>query len=161
MKKILFILMAVFLIFSASPVYAGPPDVAEGVWKYYIYEEYYKIAGGTTFITTYDYGVLTGTFEGESTEVGTVVIHSNGKASFNALLTFTGEVNGKSGTFKMSVVGRAILGEDWTGQWVILSGTGDLSNLRGEGTWYGPGAGGSFKWGTLYYDGNYHFEPDK
>jgi len=39
MKKILFILMAVFLIFSASPVYAGPPDVAEGVWEYYISSE--------------------------------------------------------------------------------------------------------------------------
>ena len=154
MKKILFLLMAVFLILSTNPVYAGPPNKASGYWTYEITDSETEIKGGNTFMTTNDSGVFTGTFEGVETEVGTVVIHSNGNASFNGTLTFTGEVDGRSGKFTMSVVGRAVLGEDWTGKWVILNGTDELANLRGQGIWYGPG-------GSLEYEGNFHFEPDK
>ncbi len=89
-----------------------------------------------------------------------MVIHCNEAWSFNAIVSFDGTVNGKSGTLKMSVVGkRPDAFADWEGKSVILSGTGELANLRGRGTWWGPGAAEEGKWGDIYYDGNYHFEP--
>ena len=159
MKKILFVLMSVILILSASPAFAGPPDEAGGIWRYIVTDIEVKMAGPNTFMTTYDHGEWTGTFEGLSTEVGMVVVHPSGNTSFNGTLSFVGEVNGKSGTFEMSVVGQCCDEQGWNGQWVILSGTEELANLRGQGTWFGPGAGGPFVWGTVDYAGKYHFEP--
>ena len=99
-------------------------------------------------------------FDGVSTEDGKVVIHSSGFWSFNAIVSFEGEVDGKSGILKMSVVGKAPdQFSDWKGQWVILSGTGELSNLHGQGTWWGPGAPAVGEWGDIYYSGKVKFAP--
>ena len=160
MRKILSILLTVILVLSTSPALAGPPEEVEGVWNYFVYDFDEKLAGRNTFMTTYDWGVWTGTFEGVSTEVGMVVVHPSGKTSFNGTLLFDGIVNGESGTLEMSIVGQCCDEQGhWMGQWVILSGTEGLANLRGQGTWFGPGAGGPFVWGYVNYAGNYHFEP--
>ena len=80
--------------------------------------------------------------------------------SFKAIVSFEGYVDDKYGTLKMSVVGTRPDGlADWQGKSVILSGTGELANLRGQGTWWGPGAPAPEVWGDIYYAGNYHFEP--
>ncbi len=34
-----------------------------------------------------------------------------------------------------------------------------VANLRGQGTWWGPGAPAPEVWGDIDYEGNYHFEP--
>ena len=47
----------------------------------------------------------------------------------------------------------------WHGRWVILRGTDELATLRGQGTWWGPGAPDVGLWGDIYYGGNIHFEP--
>ena len=77
------------------PVQAGPPLEAYGLWQYkpYILEE--RIVGGNTFLKTFEEGLWTGTFAGTSTEDGKVVIHRNGDWSFNAIVSFEGEVEGK------------------------------------------------------------------
>lgn len=160
MKKILFFLMFVLLIFSASPVHAEQPDMASGEWSYMVTDWTQEEVGGNFVFSTYDIGKWEGTFEGTSTEVGLVVIFRSGNSSFKGTLTFEGEVDGRSGTFTMSVVGRKSGVEDWKGQWVILNGTGELANLCGQGTWFGPGAAGFLVWGTVEYEGNYHFEPE-
>jgi hypothetical protein len=49
----------------------------------------------------------------------------------------------------------------WQGNWVILSATGELAGLHGQGAWWGPGAGGPELPGLIYYDGTYHFKPSK
>jgi hypothetical protein len=38
----------------------------------------------------------------------------------------------------------------WTGQWVIISGTGELEGLRGQGTLSGPS-------GVIDFTGKVHF----
>ena len=162
MKKKLFITLLVLMVLSlvAIPAMAGPPEEAAGLWQYQPFILDVKQAGCNTFLTTFENGKWTGTFEGTSTEDGKVVIHCNGAWSFNAIVSFEGSVAGKSGTLKMSVVGTRPDGlADWQGKSVIISGTGELANLRGQGTWWGPGAPAPGVWGNINYDGNYHFEP--
>jgi len=119
-----------------------------------------KEAGCNTFLKTFEEGWWSGTFNGSSTEDGTVVIHCSGAWSFKAIVSFEGSVAGKMGTLTMSVVGSRPDGlADWEGRYVILSGTGELASLRSQGTWWGPGAPAPGEWGDIYYDGNYHFEP--
>ena len=162
MKKkllVLSILLALLLLLTI-PALAGPPQNAEGLWQYQPFILEAKEAGCNTFLTTFENGLWTGTFEGTSTEDGKVVIHCNGAWSFNAIVSFEGSVAGKSGTLKMSVVGkRPDAFSEWEGKSVILSGTGELAQLRGQGTWWGPGAPAPEEWGDIYYEGKYHFEP--
>ena len=162
MKKKLFVLLIVLMALALVSIsaLAGPPEKAEGLWQYQPFILEVKEAGCNTFLTTFENGLWTGTFEGTSTEDGKVVIHCNGAWSFNAIVSFEGSVAGKSGTMTMSVVGTRPDGlADWEGKSVILNGTGDLANLRGQGTWWGPGAPAPEVWGDIYYEGNYHFEP--
>jgi len=163
MKKTCLTLITVFMVLSMLSIaaHAGPPTTAEGLWQYKPTIVDVRVAGGNTFLSTTEEGIWTGTFEGDSTEDGTVVIHSLGFWSFNAIVSFQGEVNGKSGTLEMSVVGsRPDVFADWQGKWVILSGTGDLATLHGQGTWWGPGSLGEGHWGDIYYSGNIHFDPE-
>ena len=152
--------VAALLVGSISAL-AGPPEKAEGLWQYQPFILEVKEAGCNTFMKTFENGLWTGTFEGSSTEDGKVVIHCSGAWSFNAIVSFEGSVAGRTGTLTMSVVGSRPDGlSDWEGKYVILSGTGELASLRGQGIWWGPGASAPGTWGDIYYEGNYHFEPD-
>ena len=163
MKKMLLTLLTLSVILSMLliPALAGPPTAAAGVWKYTPYIVAVRVADGNTFLETFEEGEWTGTFEGESTEDGHVVIHTSGFWSFRGTVSFSQvTVAGKSGTLEMSVVGkRPDVFTDWQGKWVILSGTGDLATLRGQGTWWGPGSPGVGQQGDIYYAGQIHFEP--
>lgn len=111
-------------------------------------------------MTTFENGLWTGTFEETSTEDGKVVIHCNGQWWFRAIVSFEGKVERRSGTLEMLAVGaRAAAVTDWIGKSTILSGTGELANLRGQFEWWGPGAPAPEQWGDIYYEGNFHFEP--
>lgn len=159
MKKFLLILVPLLLFFSANTAVAVTPGQAIGLWQYSSEIVDIKVAGCNTFAKTIEEGIWTGTFEGTSVENGQVVLHCSGAFSFNAIVSFEGSVDGKYGTMVMSVVGSRPDGfSDWNGRFVILGGTGDLTNLHGQGIWYGPGASGG-GWGDIYYEGNYHFEP--
>jgi hypothetical protein len=162
MKKMWLTLLTVVVALSAllMSAQAGPPTTAEGLWQYQPFIEDTRTAGCNTFLDTYENGIWSGTFEGTSTEDGKVVIHCSGAWSFNAIVSYTGEVNGQSGTLQMSVEGSRPDGvSDWHGRWVILRGTEGLATLRGQGTWWGPGSPNPGEWGDIYYEGNVHFEP--
>ena len=155
------VLMVALLSTLLVPVHAGPPTTAGGLWQYKPTIVAVRHADGNTFLTTTEEGKWTGTFEGTSTEDGKVVIHSSGIRSFKGTVSLVGNVGDKSGTLEMSVVGtKPDASADWTGKWVILSGTDGLATLRGQGTWWGPGAPGPGQWGDIDYSGNIHFEPD-
>ena len=163
-KRKLFMLsvLVVGMMFAlATSAAAGPPALAEGLWQYQPSILEAETRGCNTFLTTFENGLWTGTFEGVSTEEGRVVIHCNGKWTFNAIAHFSSvTVDGRAGTLVMSVNGsRPNELADWTGRWVILSGTAELEHLRGQGTWWGPGAPGPGEWGDIYYSGNVHFAP--
>jgi hypothetical protein len=155
------VLVVTLLSMLLVPVHAGPPTTAGGLWQYKPTIVAIRFADGNTFLTTTEVGKWTGTFEGDSTEDGRVVVHSSGAFSFKGTVSFVGDVGGQSGTLEMSVVGtKPDASADWTGKWVILGGTDGLSTLRGQGAWWGPGAPGPEQWGDIYYSGSIHFEPD-
>jgi hypothetical protein len=148
------VLMVVLLLTLSVPAYAGQPETAGGDWFYSSTVLDEKQAGCNTFLTTFETAQWTGTFQGNSTESGQVVRYYDGHRSYNAIVTFDDEIlYGKQGGLVLSVVGkRPYAGADWDGKWVILSGTGDLANLHGQGDWFGPGGG------HVEYAGQYHFE---
>jgi len=48
----------------------------------------------------------------------------------------------------------------WYSYWMIISGTGELKSIRGQGTWRGPGFEGPDVPGSrpdIYYEGEIHF----
>jgi len=71
--------------------------------------------------------------------------------------TFDGTVLGVPGTLTIHIEakgwGRPGGVVSIEGKWVIISGTGGLANLHGQGTWKGPVSG----W--YDYEGQVHFEP--
>ena len=67
------------------------------------------------------------------------------------------QVGNASGGLEMDIAAD-ILGAspadftEFRGSWIITSGTGDLSDLRGHGTWWGPGwQGDPNECGVIYY----------
>ena len=103
-----------------------------------------KTAGGNTFFSHSGEGSYAGDFEGTTFAThqwhmkkdGTIIVHIN--------VVFTGSVLGESGSITMNMVGKA----GGTITWTIISGTGDLANLKGTGTFGADGL-----------DGYVHFEP--
>ncbi len=164
MKKLIWPLLAlgllVLLVGFSTPAQAHPPGNASGIWLYTPYLLEQHEAGCKTIFKTMEEGVWSGTFVGTSTEYGRVRIECDGEWLFKAVALFDHvEIDGKSGQLKMLVWGsRPDATAEWFGYWVIKAGTGGLTNLRGEGTFWGPGAPGAGEQGTIYYDGNVHFE---
>lgn len=150
------------LVATAMPVQAGQPQDGGGLWQYTPTVVGERQAGCNLILTTTEAAIWTGTFEGESTEAGRVIFHCSGSASFKATVTFDEvTVDGKTGSLEMSVTGRFPAGgTEWDGRGTILSGTGDLENLRGQIKWWGPGAPGPGEQGDIYYSSKIHFEPN-
>jgi len=164
MKKILLIsfilcMVALLPMLSMPTVYAKPPIssiAASGTWKY-----------TPSIIRMWDWGFLgdevatwTGTFEGESYDVFLVWFGPSGiEGDWYVIgkIYFEGTVDGKSGSLVMLFIGERPAGEEWYGHWMILRGKGDLANLRGHGTWWGPGAPGPGEEGPLEYSGTIYF----
>lgn len=150
--------MVCALAVSAIPAGAEPPTPASGDWTYVPFDvEIVKVAGQNTFIEGKDTGTWTGTFTGTSTEEFILVNHA--KAGFNyysGVIEFTGTVQGQSGTMVIRTNGKQDPGTVvpgpglWEGSWVIVSGTGDLVNVHGQGTFTGPSL-------DLDYSGQIHF----
>ena len=154
--------VAAFLLSFVTPLQAGPPETASGQFLYFGTGATARLAGCNLFLTITEIAEWTGTFTGVSADEGKAVGHCNGDWSVNEIMIFdVVEVDGKFGGLKLSIVGSRPAGvDDWYGHWVILNGTGELANLRGQGNWWGPGAPDPFSPGTIFYDGNYHFEPN-
>jgi hypothetical protein len=148
-------LVVLLLLVLSVPVHAGPPGFAYGDWVYApTHMADPDVAGCNSFIYMEDEGTFTGTFEGDEVEVGWLVFHCNGKASYKGNLSFSGTVaDSEEGTMELRIVGTSSDLTYWEGTWVILGGEDGLAKLQGQGIWYGPP-------GSLTYEGNYHFEPD-
>jgi hypothetical protein len=132
-------------------VHAMPPIDASGTWTYKVTIIDTRSVDGYTFIRATEEAFWTGTFVGTSHDVFTVVIYPSGVWYAAGLVFFDGTVNGKSGTLVMFFAGK--LTTQWSGLLMILSGTGDLANLRGKGIFWGPSY-------NLLYSGQIHFERD-
>lgn len=142
---------------SISAVRAGSPTAVEGFFDYVPHRIDVKEADGNTFIYATEDEVWSGGFEGTSKAVFRAEIFSSGFWDVWLRSSFTGKVLDKSGTMVIQLVGKRESGI-WHGQWVILSGTGDLANLRGEGTWWGPGFPAPSP--EISYSGQIHFQTE-
>ncbi len=152
MRKKLSIVWAFALILgatvAASPARATNRIDAAGLWEYIPTIQAEHTIGCATLYETTETARWTGTFHGPggeddyaySTEVGRVLIHCSGATSFVGVVTFDEVVvDGKSGGLKMLAFGHRPAGEEWSGRWITLRGTGELRGIRGSGTWWGPG----------------------
>jgi len=167
MRKMLLTLLAVCVVTLlptlSMPVYATKPILVEGYFDYVFEITDMRPADGNLFIYATEDEYWKGSFEGTAKSVFRVEMFSSGFWNVWLRSTFTGTVNGESGTLVIQLVGKRPMEPEpgnWHGQWVIISGTGDLANLHGQGTWWGPGYEGPEIPGErpdIYY-GQIHFD---
>jgi hypothetical protein len=160
-KKIPALLMCSVALLSAlllPVVHASKPITVSGEWTYVPNMLSSRWANGNQICEGEEDGTWTGDFNGESYDTFTVIKHDAdpGPPSFVnviGIINFHGSVNGNEGTLVIKFVGKKT-GEPlvWYGTWVIISGTGELANLHGRGTWWGPST-------DLDYEGKIHFDP--
>lgn len=124
-----------------------------------------RFAGGNTIVHAWGGGgMLLEPFVGKWIHDERMVVHPSGRATVNGVwdtpdgVTFT-DVSGTkhSGTIHVRYWGKADAATGvFRGKWVIISGTGDLANLRGHGSiWFDPAIDPLFLRGFL----KYHFDP--
>lgn len=167
MKKLLLALLLVCMLLPMA-AYAGPPQFVQGDFTYVpLGCEVEKWANGNQFLLgCSDEGDwYQGDFDGESTEEYKVVLHgSDGgwpplfeSGFYKGTVTFTGTVAERTGTVVMLFVGTSPGGEggidNWSGTWRIISGTGDLANLHGQGVFWNNGTL------DIHYEGRIQFAP--
>ena len=111
-------------------------------------------ADGNLIMKQVEYGVLYGVVAGPYTFERTVIVHSNGEATVHGTMTVApATVLDRSGTFTMQVNAKVSAGII-QGRWVTLSGTVELANYHGQGTFAGTaGVAGT-------YAGQIHFDPN-
>jgi hypothetical protein len=150
-------LMVSILPMSLAVVYATKPTSAAGnfvVTSWAITSV--RTANGNTFMNFANTETLTGTFVGTSTSAISVIVHPSGDFNVEHIMTFTGTVDGKSGTMiiKFEAKGTGFgYGAPVSAQWVIQKGTGGLAGIHGTGTFEGNALIGGA------YSGQIHFSP--
>ena len=130
MKKLLGLTLLVFLLVAVAiiPVHATKPEPVAGNFEILI-----PRVDDCEILQVYGY------FEGTLAEC----IRGAGGSSVGY---FEGSAGGYEGMLVFNLVS---FGNQDFGQWTILSGTGDLASLRGQGMSYTDGT----------YDGKVHFDP--
>jgi hypothetical protein len=148
---------------SSTPTWIAGADgesiLAEGRWTYepeVIAEWNETLEGdaiGFVYVIGHETGTWTGPFEGSSYDVFLLKDYRPEEDKVElpyGEISFEGSVNGKKGTLIIDFApGEKVEGE-WSGEWEILSGTGGLKKLRGEGRWEGPSRDLDY-WGEIYF----------
>jgi len=157
-KKISALLMIFAVILSTlliPTVLAEKPTDVSGTWSWGADIISVRVANGNMFISATEYDDFDGTFDGDGVGLFTVTVHSKGFLTGIGRTTFTGEVMGKEGTLVIQWTGNTKTLGRWYCKWVILSGTGELANLRGSGIGVET-APDSYE---LELSGKIHFDP--
>jgi hypothetical protein len=163
-----------FVLFSVAPVYAAKPTQIEGTWiptsgLTIVGPEH--TGGGNHFDAWDNTGrYMAGPIKGNFTQTVTVTLHT-GEPVFveQPPLSFLWRidrtiydaiVDGKSGTIDMRLIckGTVVPGTpnavtSLEGTWVIISASGELTGLHGQGTWW------NIPPGILGYEGQIKFSP--
>jgi hypothetical protein len=157
----LIVCMVALLSLLSMPVHATPPTQGSGSFDMSIPETTTEswFAGGNIIMHMqggggHDYG----TFEGIWIHDEWDVVHlATGIVTFKGVWDspYGMTVDGVTGTVHVSYWGTADAATGaFQGKWVIISGTGGLANLRGQGT-MGWEVSATYGWYTIQY----HFEP--
>ena len=156
-RKISILLMTSAVILSAllmPTVLAKEHILVSGTWSWEVDDWDDRYADGNWHISATEIDEFKdGTFEGTGRGPFKMTMHPNGFFTGSGKTVFTGSVNGHSGTCVIMWVGKTINDEFWWSfKWIIISGTGGLTNLRGKGTCYGPGPSGVEMTGWIHFD---------
>ncbi len=128
---ILFLLVALLL----STVHAAQVMSGIGAFSVTVISAETTLADGILIIDESFTLSFTGFLVGTTLATATVVINlSTGGGVFHGMQTFTGTANGVSGTLQTSFSAEVTGFTEFRGQFVILTGSGGLSNLQGRGT---------------------------
>jgi hypothetical protein len=151
MRRAILLVAAVTLAAVLFPATAAaPPKVpamssraAEGTWSWVntTWDQWKTTAKGGAYASGTEAGTWTGTFEGTAVETFGAYIAPDGTVWALIEIAFEGTVEGMHGT--LQILTTAVLrNPDGTmhGDWTIISGTDELANLRGQGTWTYEGA---------------------
>lgn len=139
------ILIVVCLFLLIAPVMAdeeSPTTVTVSGSFDFFPESYASFASdGRAFKDAYEEEIWVGDIVGTATAPFRVSINPDGTISAWLIAEFEGTILGEyEGTLVMlSLYTRHSKNTHWSGQWIIMSGTGDFVNLQGYGTAWGPG----------------------
>ena len=131
--------VALLAAVAAGGASASPPVAASGTFTY-TSSTFNSIreAGGNVIIDLSATVSYTGTLTGTSTLHGRLILHANGSANFHDVETFTGTVNGVSGTVTFDLTGRNGPGfTNFHATDTIISASGGLAGLHGVLNWEG------------------------
>jgi Protein of unknown function (DUF3224) len=135
----LFAALATVALVAAPGAVASPPTAASGTFTYTSSTfNSVRSDGGNLIIDLSATVSYTGTFSGTSTVEGTLILHADGSANAHDVETFTGTVNGVSGTvtFDLTVSnGPGFMNFQATD--TIISASGGLAGLHGVLNWEG------------------------
>ena len=113
-------------------------------------------ADGNTIITVSETATLTGTLTGTRTAVGSEIIHPDGTFNAHDTGTFTGTVNGVSGTLVIAGESNGLDGIG-SGRFAVGQGTAGLEGSHAEGAFQFMATGPTSTTGT--YSVQFHSEP--
>jgi Protein of unknown function (DUF3224) len=129
--------VALLAAVAASGASASPPLPANGTFTYTSSTfNSMRTAGGNTIIDLSATVSYSGTFSGTSTVEGTLIFHADGSANFHDVETFTGTVNGMSGSVTFDLTGGNGPGfTNFHATDTIISASGGLAGLHGVLNW--------------------------
>lgn len=147
MNKRLFVIVlaivSLFLLVTPSLAEDGEPVVVTVSGSFDFFPESYAsfASGGRKFKDAYETEVWVGDIVGTATAPFRVSVNPDGTINAWLWAEFEGTILGEyEGTMVMlSLYTRHSSQTHWSGQWIIMSGTGDLENVQGYGTAWGPG----------------------
>jgi hypothetical protein len=110
-----------------------------------------RSSGGVTRFDFVEHDTLSGTLTGTSVIRGSCVVRASGYGVCRAFETFTGTVEGESGTARFhDVIFLNLTTGAAHGTFTVVSGTADLANLHGHGTFEGTGGAGTYAGQLLF-----------
>jgi hypothetical protein len=104
-----------------------------------------RSADGVTFFTFTETDRLSGTFTGDSVLSGECIQRSTGPILCQAHETFSGTALGESGTVNfLDLISIDPSTGTFEGRFIVLSGSGGLAGIHGQGTFHGQGTTGTY-----------------
>jgi hypothetical protein len=139
-KLSLALLMCIGALLWLLLIPAAHSQTVEGTFEYTVETVYQEEAHGKKIIYGLEHEWWTGTLDGTAHALYIVLADEAGFKTVDLLSTFSGTVDGKAGSLVFRLIGeKPSPGKNWGGDWEIIRSTGELKNLRGQGTWGGPG----------------------
>lgn len=136
--------LALVFLFPASLVATAAPSVGSGTVSFSpLGPPQISYHGGNQFVSISLASTLTGTITGTGVESLTAESHPNGTETFQAWQVMQATVDGRTGELVIRIVGTGTDAAN-SGQIIIVSASGGLTGLHGEGTFTGTEAGANY-----------------